>query len=293
MKNKQFLIVALFLGLVGTLSAQNNDNLRGRINDRPTQAVQRRANAPQKTDQKMPDRLSDCQRDGLHGEVQNVLSVMYEAEGRANGATRGTIMERLKTVYNQKGQRRNQQYLSNEEDMIFKTKYKHDDFGLVTLEHILDPEENVIGRTYYLYDADLILTEVYVEDEERQIESRVLYKYDAQGRVSQLSFNDHANNVFRREVYIYGENDNIYKTVVFNGQGQKVQEKRFEYDEHNEPVSSTLFDYYEDPNEPELTITLYEYKYDEEGNWVTRYEYQLENDRKTLVYIVERDIKYY
>ena len=231
----------------------------------------------------MPDRMSDCQRDGLHGEVHDVLSVMYEADGRANNAGRGSIMERLKTVYNQKGQRRSQSYLSNEEDMIFRTRYKHDDFGLVTLEHILDPEENVIGRTYYLYDADLILTEVYVEDEERQIESRVLYKYDAQGRVSQLSYNDHENNVFRREMYIYGENDNIYKTVVFNGKGDKVQEIRYEYDEHND----------EDPNEPELTITLYEYRYDEEGNWVTRYEYILDNDKKIPTYIVERDIRYF
>lgn len=293
MKNKQILFVALFLGLVGTLSAQNNDNIRGRINDRPNQAVQRRPNAPQKNDQRMPDQISDCQRDGLHGEVQDVLSVMYEAEGRDNMASRGSIMERLKTVYNQKGQRRSQSYLSNEEDMIFRTKYKHDDFGLVTLEHILDPEENVIGRTYYLYDADLILTEVYVEDEERQIESRVLYKYDAQGRISQLSYNDHENNVFRREMYIYGADDNILKTVVFNAKGDKVQEIRYEYDEHNEPVSSTLYDYYENPNEPELTITLYEYRYDEEGNWITRYEYELDNDKKVPVYIVERDIRYF
>lgn len=290
MKTKQFLIATLFLVLVGTVAAQNNDKLRGRINDRPNQAVQRRPNAPQKISQQMPDLMSDCMRDGLHGEVQNVLSVMYEADDHAS---RGSIMERLKTVYNQKGQRRSQSYLSNEEDMIFRTKYKHDDFGLITLEHILDPEENVIGRTYYLYDADLILTEVYVEDEERQVESRVLYKYDAQGRLSQLSFNDNYNNVFRREMYIYGENDNIYKTVVFNAQGKKVQEIRYEYDEHNERVSSTLYDYYEDPNDPELVITLYEYRYDEEGNWVTRYEYQLENDKKIPVYIVERDIKYF
>ena len=174
MKLKQIFIVSLFLGIAGSMCAQNNDNLRGRINDRPNQAVQKRPNAPQKNDQRMPEQLSDCQRDGLHGEVKDVLSVMYEADGRGSDAHRGSILERLKTVYNQKGQRRSQSYLSNEEDMIFRTKYKHDGFGLVTLEHILDPEENVIGRTYYLYDADLLLTEVYVEDEERQIESRVL-----------------------------------------------------------------------------------------------------------------------
>ena len=120
MKNKQVLAIAVFLGFAGCLAAQNNDNLRGRINDRPTQAVQRRPNAPQKNEQRMPEQLSDCQRDGLHGEVKNVLSVMYEADNHAN-AGRGSILERLKTVYNQKGQRRSQSYLSNEEDMIFRT----------------------------------------------------------------------------------------------------------------------------------------------------------------------------
>ena len=80
MKIKQILIVTTFLCLTGCLAAQNNDNLRGRINDRPNQAVQRRPNAPQKTDQRMPDVMSDCQRDGLRGEVQDVMSVMYEAE---------------------------------------------------------------------------------------------------------------------------------------------------------------------------------------------------------------------
>ena len=293
MKINQFLLAALFLLCAGTLSAQNNDNLRGRITDQPQQAVQRRPNAPAKTNQALPDRISDAQRDGLHGEVQDVFAVMYEADEQATSPQRGSVMERLKTVYNQKGQRRSQSYLSNEEDMIFKTKYKHDGFGLVTLEHILDPEENVIGRTYYIYDADLVLTEMYIEDEERQIESRVLYKYDAQGRICQRNYNDHENNVYRREVYIYGVGDNIYKTVVYDAKGTKVQEIRYEYDEHNERVSSTMYDYNDSPEDPELTITLYEYRYDEEGNWVTRYEYLLEDSKKIPQYIVERDIKYY
>lgn len=291
MSIKQFFLASSFLIFSASLMAQNNDNLRGRINDRPNQAVQRRPDAPVKTDQQMPDQLSDARRDGFLGEVKDVLSVMYETD--AATSRRGSILERLQTVYNQKGQRRSQSYLSNEEDMIFKTKYKHDGFGLVTLEHILDPEENVIGRTYYIYDPDLILTEVYIEDEERQIESRVLYKYDAQGRVSQLSYNDHENNVYRREMYIYGANDNVYKTVVFNAKGKKVQEIRYEYDDHDQPISSTLFDYNEDPNEPELTITLFEYRYDEAGNWVSRNEYQLNDDKKVLTSIVERDIRYY
>jgi len=293
MSNKHFLSIALFLGFSLLSAAQNNDNIRGRIAEQPGQAVQRRPNAPTKTEQALPDRPSDALRDGLHGEVQDVFSTMYEANPRTAAPTRGDIMERLETVYNQKGQRRSQSYLSNEEEMIFRTRYKHDGYGLVTLEHILDPQENVIGRTYYIYDADLVLTEVYVEDAERQVESRVLYKYDAQGRLSQLNFNDHENNTYRREMYIYDASGNIHRTVVFNPQGVKVQETRYEYDDHNQCVSSTLYDYYDNPDDPDLTITLYDYRYDEEGNWVTRYEYLLDGDKRIPQYITERNIKYY
>lgn len=291
MNTKQLILATLFIGLAGCVAAQNNDNVRGTIGKRVTTPHTPKAEAPSKNAQRMPASLSDAQRDGLHGEVEDVLAVMYEADSRSEKARRGDVLERLKTVYKQNGQRRTQSYLSNEEDLIFRTRYKHDGFGLITLEHILDPEDNVIGRTYYIYDADNVLTETYIEDEERQIESRMLIKYDAQGRVSQRSFNDHENNIFRREVYIYGANDNIERTVVFNAKGKKVQEYHFEYDEENLPTSSTLYDYNEE--EPEITISIYEYTYDNQHNWVTRNEYQLNGEKKIPISVTERNIKYF
>ena len=136
----------------------------------------------------------DLQDDGLHGTVKRV-------DNLNDNLAKGDQLEHLVTEYNTKGQRRQQVYLSVAEDIIFRTRYKHDGFGLTTLEHIVDNQDRVIGRTYYIYDADHTLTETYVEDAERQIESRMLLKHDGLGRVSQRSYNDHAGDIFKREVY--------------------------------------------------------------------------------------------
>ena len=182
-------------------------------------------------------------------------------------------------------------YMSVAEDIIFRTRYKHDGFGLTTLEHVVDNQDKVIGRTYYIYDATLVLKEIYVEDVERQIENRLLIKRDATGRITQRSYNDQFNDVYHREVYTYNDEGLIATAVVYDRSKAKIQEKRYEYDQNLQPVSYTLFDYTED--EPEVFVTLFEYQYDDHGNWTSRTEYNLNGDRKEPVYTTRRTIEYF
>lgn len=234
----------------------------------------------------------DLQDDGLHGTVKRVDAVMYEARYDYNdNLERGDQLEHLVTEYNTKGQRRNQVYLSIAEDVIFRTRYKHDGFGLTTLEHVVDNQERIIGRTYYVYDADHTLTEVYVEDAERQVESRLRLKHDKMGRIDQRSFNDQFNDVFKREVYTFNANGTVNKAVVYDRTKQKVQEKRWEYDEHGEPTSYTLYDYTEE--EPEMFVTVYEREYDSHGNWIKCTEYEVLGDRRLPSYTTIRTIEYF
>ncbi len=234
----------------------------------------------------------DLQDDDLHGAVKRVDSKMYEASyDLQDSLVSGDQLEHLITEYNNKGQRRSQTYLSVAEDVIFRTRYKHDGFGLTTLEHIVDNQEHVIGRTYYVYDAEHTLTEVYVEDAERQVESRMLLKHDGQLRITQRSFNDHANDVYKREVYTYNPDGTINKAVVYDRSKKKVQEKRWEYDEHGYVTSYTLFDYTEE--EPEMFVTLYVREYDEHGNWVRCTEYDVLGERRIPIYTTIRNIEYF
>lgn len=234
---------------------------------------------------------SDVKIDGLRGNVNVVDQTLYEAKVYDGQMQRGEVLEHIQTLYTSRGYRKSMTYLSTAEDIIFRTRYKHDGFGLVTLEHIVDPAENIISRTYYIYDQNNILTESYVEDAERQTESRIRYKYNGNGQVSQLSFNDPFNNIYKREVYTYAPNGEIRIAVVYDSENHKVFERRYEYDEHNQPVSYTLYDYTE--VEPEVFITLYRYRYDDQGNWVQRTEYTLEGDKATPNYIVERKLTYF
>ena len=234
---------------------------------------------------------SDVTLDGLHGRVKNVTKVTYEARTDFQGVTsEGDMLERLETTYNSKGWRKTMAYVTPEADIIFRSRFKHDGFGLTTVEQIVDNNDNVIGRTYYSYDAQNVLKEMWVEDAERQIESRTLVRFDAQGRLVQRSLNDAAGNIYKREVFTYAGN-NVDKKVVFDRNGKKMQEWRYEYDENNEPVSQTLYDYSE--AEPEMYITIFQYEYDTNGNWTRRTESELIDGDPIMQYIVTREIEYF
>ena len=233
----------------------------------------------------------EVRTDGFRGPVRSVTTTMYEAITENNTMRRGDVLEKLQTIYNYKGQRKSMTYLSAAEDIIFRSRYKHDAFGQTTLEQIVDNEERVIGRTYYIYNSNFVLTETYVEDQERQIENRTMYKYDGEGRLSQRSFNDPQNEVYRREVYTYTADGNILKTVIYNRARQKIQEVRYEYDEHGQAITRTLFDYTE--AEPEVFITRFNYRYDSQNNWIQKTEYNVDGDNMVAEYITERKLEYF
>jgi hypothetical protein len=234
---------------------------------------------------------NDVTLDGLHGRVKTVTKITYEARTDFEGVTaEGDILERLETAYNSRGLRKTMTYVTPEADVIFRSRFKHDGFGLTTLEQIVDNNENIIGRTYYSYDAHNVLKEMWVEDADRQIENRTLVRYDERGRLMQRSLNDGAGNIYRREVFSY-EGMNVSKKVVFDCNGRKMQEWRYEYDENNEPVSQTLYDYSE--AEVEMTVTVFAYEYDGNGNWTRRTESELVDGDPVMQYIVTRDIVYY
>ena len=83
----------------------------------------------------------------------------------------------------------------------------------------------------------------------------------------------------------------LNKAVVYDRSKQKVQEKRWEYDEQGEPSSYTLYDYTEE--EPEMFVTVYEREYDVHGNWVKCTEFEVLGDRKLPTYTTVRTIEYF
>jgi hypothetical protein len=234
----------------------------------------------------------DLEDDGLHGTVKRIDAVMYEARFDLNdNLERGDQLEHMVTEYNNKGQRRNQVYLSVAENVIFRTRYKHDGFGLTTLEHVVDNADNIIGRTYYVYDIDHRVKEIYVEDAERQVESRLHLIHDNQGRIAQRLYNDQFNEIYKREVYTFNDNGSVRKAVVYDRKKNKIQEKRWEYDEQGEPTSYTLYDYTEE--EPEMFVTLYERQYDSHGNWISCTEYEVVGEQLIPNYTTVRTIEYF
>lgn len=235
----------------------------------------------------------DVLLDGLKGDVEKVVTETYEAIATdAEMLQRGDIMDRVEVLYLKNGQRKSMTFLSSEEDVMFRSRYKHDGFGITILEHVVDNSENIVGRTYYSYDKDFYLIESYVEDAERQVESRVKYKYDSHGRVAERTYSDASGSTFRREVLSYGQRGNMLRMVTFDRSGNKMRETRYEYDSHAMPVTITQYDYTE--AEPEMTVTLFRYRYDGHGNWIQKTEYIVgDSGNPEAQMITERNISYF
>ena len=238
--------------------------------------------------QKIP---SDVQNDGFHGKVKKVSEYIYDAEGTAKDPQKGMSLQITETKYDNYGNKKVITYFADENNVIFKTRYKRDAIGNLILEQFINPDGDVIGRTYYSYDTKNVLTQMYVFDGETQLENRTRFVYDAQGRLVGKNLCDNYNDILDREVYELGYNNLPQKASVYNRQKQLVDETIYEYDDHNQVITATHFDY--NGKEAEVTTTLYEYSYDDNGNWVERYEYSVDGDKIEPVTIIERTIEYY
>ncbi len=238
--------------------------------------------------QKVP---SDVTNDGFHGKVKKVSEYIYDAEGTAKDPQKGMSLQITETKYDNYGNKKVITYFADEQNIIFKTRYKRDAIGNLILEQFINPDGDVIGRTYYSYDPKNVLTQMYVFDGETQLENRTRFVYDAQGRLVGKNLCDNYNDILDREVYELGYNNLPQKASVYNRQKQLVDETLYEYDDHNQVITATHFDY--NGKEADVTTTLYEYSYDDNGNWVERYEYSVDGDKIEPVTIIERTIEYY
>ena len=142
--------------------------------------------------QKIP---SDVQNDGFRGKVKKVSEYIYDAEGTAKDPQKGMSLQITETKYDNYGNKKVITYFADENNIIFKTRYKRDAIGNLILEQFINPDGDVIGRTYYSYDTTNVLTQMYVFDGETQLENRTLFVYDAHGRLIGKNLCDNYNDI--------------------------------------------------------------------------------------------------
>lgn len=233
----------------------------------------------------------DVVHDGFKGQVKKVTEKIYDAEGDAKNPEKGMQIQNTDTRYDNTGRKKVITFYTDENNVIFKTRYKRDAIGNLILEQFINPQGDVIGRTYYSYDTKNVLKQIYVFDGETQLENRTLLKYNEQGHLCEKSLSDSYNDILDKEIYTLNASGLPSKTSVYNRQKKLAEEILYEYDSHNQIITVTRFDYTE--KEAEVSTTLFEYSYDDRGNWVERYEYAVDGDKIEPVTIIERNIEYF
>ena len=260
---------------------------------------------------------TDWELSGLKGKVKSQRSIPYEVVTQGKTFVKGAIDRDLDTVvkignldnlqkdFNPNGyltQMRfffkngelysRMEYYYNPQGQLFETRYNSDK----TL-YVYNPEGYLIKdatyspggflKTHYNYQVDtngkVLKEETYHAN---QLESTIAYIYDKQGDPVEMRYYDAQGNLLQR--------------VESKFNKQHLAERNRTYDKDNKLVNITNKKYNSQGDciklqaenklpQKQKNIATYEYKYDNQGNWIAKTTFINGEPRQ----IIERTLSYY
>lgn len=252
---------------------------------------------------------------GLNCKVQSILVTTYEAESRfgevvkgdvdewgtgeiykaefdANGNlvawtdfySDGEIFTKSVYIYNANGQKTEVVNYDDDGEVWDKEVYTYNDQGKELTRVRYDRHGTLRSRAEYVYHGEEVECVTYDPETESCI-SRLIQQYDQDGKLVS-------------EVYSRGDKIIAKRSFVYDEQGRMIRQEAgsnvytIEYNEHGLPRKSVNCFYgtsgwYESSAN---ATYVYEYVYDQKGNWFTRTVY--EGEAMIPLYIVEREINY-
>lgn len=259
------------------------------------------------------ERINDLQRMGLNGKISEIVIVTHSA-WVSNGMTKvaSTKSDRhfnnLVLEFDENGnivsrtKRRHSRILEY-------TTYEYDENGLLTAKISNNNYNNVNFKDIYEYDGDNIKSIISFDDNGDEI-GKTCYEYNGDGIIIKKEIFKNGNLVSLDTLLSKETNCEIWEVSDKNGTDcaeymyengllkERIcgdQSSSFERDEHGNIIKS--YNGMVSPEGEELFsskaedgVHIYEYKYDDNGNWKSRREYYGEN--KKLKFLISRKISY-
>lgn len=146
---------------------------------------------------------------------------------------------------------------------------------------------NEITTTHYIYDNNnfLIGTEKY--NTKNQLIEVVTIENNDKGNPISLVIN---NGEFGSEKATYDYKNNSYSSFVYNTKGELVSSSLYNTLNYQKPTNENIFNEYGDMVSSQMF--LFEYKYDEYGNWIKQTRYKKVGSKKILNAEFKRKIFY-
>jgi hypothetical protein len=258
-----------------------------------------------------PD-INDLEKYRLKGNVKSVMEIKYSLTGKEANAAKDKIIFQKYTLFDPNGYETESVLYNNGEQFLLSkiftgpdgkpvemSEYKPD--GTLNL-HVTYNYDDKVNKSEAVYDwkEDHKVGEIcentdyYYEVIQNEIFTKVLYKNEYRGFCTEENYMKADGSLSFRFTAKYDINGNKLEMGYFHGNGRLSWLTKFDYDRYNNLVESRLF-----KSNRIAVYTMYEYQFDEVGNWVVRREKREVHvniltaglDRNDMV--TERNIEYY
>ncbi len=213
------------------------------------------------------EKKNDLTEENLKGKVKSITENTYEAVDKFGQIEKGDVLVDSSAVYtddghfkiyNEKGNKIEENYYNSNGSLIYKNTYKYDEKG------------NKIEENYYNSNGRLY--------------SKTTYKYDEKGNMIEDNFYDSDDgSLIYKNTYKYDEKGNKIEEYHYDEDGKFNYKYTYKYDEKGNNIEKNNYD-----SNGRLD-SKYTYEYDKNNNWTQRIQY-----KNTIPHrITERIIEYY
>ena len=185
------------------------------------------------------EKKNDLTEENLKGKVKSITENTYEAVDKFGQIEKGDILVDSSAVYtddghfkiyNEKGNKIEENYYNSNGSLIYKTTYKYDEKGNKIEENYYNSNGRLYSKTTYKYDEKGNKIEEYHYDEDGKFNYKYTYKYDEKGNNIEKNNYDSNGRLDSKYTYEYDKNNNWTQRIEYkNTIPHRITERIIEY----------------------------------------------------------------
>lgn len=228
--------------------------------------------------------LTDGMDKNLKGDVRSVLLTTRNSKNQVMG-------QPVRYMFDSKGNFEHVHFFDTAGNLAITVHYQYNKKGqLVSDTRLLEPFSQLMGVSNYTYNKKnrTLTAELLLMDDTLTI--KTIYTYDKRGNEIEVVNIDEFGKDINRAVKVYDENNRLKFVTFFYGENNLYKgETHYRYDTDGLLVEELEL------NRIRVDLShrvLYNYEYDEKGNWIKCYGYYVTPTSAELVQVVTRTINY-
>ena len=229
----------------------------------------------------------------LNGKVKSIREIPYEAVEKFGEVVKGDALailgENQQITFNDKGNKIEENWFNSDGSLFSKYTYKYDDKGNKIESISFNSDGRLSSKSTYKYDDKGNKIEKNSFNSDGSLSSKLTYKYDDKDNLIEVNWSNPDGSLNSKYTYKYDDKGNKIEQNSFKPNISLSYKLTYKYDDKGNEIEINSFN--SDGNLDDKYT--YKYTYDQQGNWIQKISYVVENGVEKPSQIVERTIEYY